>query len=63
MAISLETIQSLSADALELIDTVPTDLDVVCPLVNIIDLEATIGVDITEIVEVIIDQQSNLEEE
>ncbi len=63
MAISLETIQSLSADALELIDTVPTDLDVVCPLVNIIDLEATIGVDITEIVEVIIDQQSNLEED
>ncbi len=63
MALSLETIQSLSLEAVELIDTVPTDLDAVCPLVNITNFEATIGVDITEIVETIIDQQNNLEVE
>ena len=61
--LSLKTITALSTDAIELINTVPTDLEAICPLVNISDFKSTIGVDLTEIVETIISQQYNLEEE
>ena len=53
----------LSADAIEKIDSVPTDLNEVCPLVKVKDLKEKIGVDISDIVNTIINQQDSLEAE
>jgi hypothetical protein len=59
----MTTIESLSSDAVELINTVPTDTAVVCPLVNSTDFQSIIGVDINDIIETIIQQQLNLEDD
>lgn len=60
---SLTTIESLSVQAMELITTVPTDLDIVCPLVNSTDFESIIGVDINDVIDTIIQQQYTLRED
>jgi len=60
---SMTTIESLSLDAVELINTVSTDVTVVCPLVNSTDFQSIIGVDINDIMETIIQQQLNLEDD
>jgi uncharacterized membrane protein len=60
---SLDKIESLSTDAIDLINNVPTDLEVVCPLVNSTDFESIIGIGVNDIVDSIIEQQYNLEDD
>ena len=56
-------ISSVSASAFELVNTVPTDLDIICPLVNSSDFESLLGVDINGIIETIVEQQYSLRED
>lgn len=61
--LSKSNIESTSVSALELVNSVPTDLGVLCPLVNNNDFEFFIGVDINGLIETIIDQQYRLRED
>ncbi|VEU44285.1 unnamed protein product [Pseudo-nitzschia multistriata] len=63
MELSLKAINSLSSDALQLVDEVPTDLDIICPLVNMTEFESYLGVDINGIIETIVDQQYRLKDD
>eukprot|EP00536_Pseudo-nitzschia_multiseries_P013277 jgi/Psemu1/68645/estExt_Genemark1.C_5550008 len=57
---SLSAIESLSSDALDLVNVLPTDLDIICPLVDMDEFQFYLGVDINGIVKTIKDQQFRL---
>ena len=59
----LARIERLSLDAIDLVETTPTNLTVICPTVNSTDMESVIGVDFNDIVDTITQQQYNLEEQ
>jgi hypothetical protein len=61
---ALSTIDSASVNAIELANTVPTDLDIICPLVNdTTTFESLLGVDIRDIIGTLLQQQESLREE
>jgi len=60
---SLSTIDSASSSAIELVSSVPTDLNIICPLVNETAFESLLGVDIRDIIGTIVEQQDRLREE
>ena len=60
---SLSTIDSSSSSAIELVNSIPTDLSIICPLVNDTAFEALLGVDIRDIIGTIVEQQDRLREE
>jgi len=59
---SLIALDSLSSEALQLVIEIPTDLEIICPLVDINEFQLYLGVDINGIIRTIIDQQYRLRE-
>lgn len=60
---SLSTIDTASLSTIELVTSLPTRLDTVCPLVNDAFFESFLGVDIRDIIGTVVEQQDRLEEE
>ncbi|KAL3918978.1 MAG: hypothetical protein SGILL_003985, partial [Bacillariaceae sp.] len=60
---SLNSIESASMSALEIVNATPTDLAVVCPMVSVEALQSELGVDLTSIVHSIADEYDRLKTE
>jgi hypothetical protein len=60
---NLNSIESASSSALEIVESTPTDLEVICPLISKESLEAVLGVDLSTIVQSVADDYNSLKEE
>ncbi|KAL3935581.1 MAG: hypothetical protein SGARI_002917 [Bacillariaceae sp.] len=60
---SLNSIESASMSALEIVSTTPTDLAAVCPMISQEAFETELGVDLTNIVNSIADEYERLKTE
>ncbi|KAG7349167.1 hypothetical protein IV203_011764 [Nitzschia inconspicua] len=60
---SLNSIETASRSAAEILDSTPTDLAVICPLVPAHAFEADLGVDLSNIVRSVADEYNGLKEE
>jgi hypothetical protein len=60
---NLNSIESASKSALEIVEATPTDLEVICPLVSKQSLQAELGVDLSTIVQSVATDYNRLREE
>jgi len=60
---SLNSIESASMSALEIVDNTPTDLGVVCPLIDELEFEALLGIDLRGIIQAVSEEYDRLKDE
>jgi hypothetical protein len=60
---NLNSIESASRSALEIVESTPTDLEVICPLVSKESLETELGFNLSTIVQSVADDYDRLKEE
>jgi hypothetical protein len=60
---NLKSIESASRSALDIVESTPTEVEEICPLISNQTLEAELGVDLSTIVQSVADDYNRLKEE